>query len=73
MIRVLWQNNYLFLHNDNVMKVGTNAAVFVLFFGMALIEAFQDGNWIKTALWLAIGVVFLLGDNIKPKPKAESD
>jgi hypothetical protein len=55
------------------MKVGTNAAVFVLFFGMALLEAFQEGNWIKAALWLAIGVVFLLGDNIKPKPKAERD
>lgn len=56
-----------------MMKVGTNAAVFVLFFGMALLEAFQEGNWIKSGLWLTIGVVFLLGDNIKPKPKTESD
>lgn len=55
------------------MKVGTNATVFVLFFGMALLEAFQEGNWIKAALWVAIGVVFLLADNIKPKSKAESD
>jgi hypothetical protein len=55
------------------MKVGTNAAVFVLFFGMALMEAFEQGNWITAAVWLAIGVVFLLGDNSKPKPKAESD
>lgn len=55
------------------MKVGTNTAVFILFFGMAWLETFQDGNWTKAALWLAIGVVFLLGDYIKPKPKAERD
>lgn len=55
------------------MKVGTNAAVFFLFFGMALLEAFREGNWIKATLWLAIGVVFLLGDNIKPKTKSERD
>lgn len=61
------------MHNYDVMKVGTNAAVFVLFFGMALLETFREGNWIKAALWLAIGVVFLLGDNIKPKPKTEGD
>ncbi len=59
------------LNNNDVMKVGTNTAVFVLFFGMALLEAFQDGNWIKATLWLVIGIVFLLGDNIRPK--AERD
>lgn len=51
------------------MKVGTNTAVFILFFGMALLETIQEGNWIKAALWLSIGVVFLLGDNLKPKAK----
>lgn len=51
------------------MKAGTNTAVFILFFGMALLETIQERNWIKAALWLAIGVVFLLGDNIKLKAK----
>ncbi len=54
------------------MKVGTNAAVFILFFGMALLETIQERNWIKVALWLAIGVVFLLGDNIKLKANKTS-
>ena len=47
------------------MKLGTNFTVFVLFFGVATLEAFQTRNWIKAAFWLAIGVVFLLADNFK--------
>jgi hypothetical protein len=39
--------------------------IFVLFFGVAMLEAFQTRNWIKAAFWLAIGVVFLLADNLR--------
>jgi len=45
------------------LKLGTNFTVFVLFFGIATLEAFQTRNWIKAAFWLAIGIVFLLADN----------
>ena len=47
--------------------LGTNFAVFVLFFGVATIEAFQTRNWLKAAFWLAIGIVFLLADNLRPQ------
>lgn len=47
------------------MKLGTNFTVFVLFFGVATLEAFQTRNWIKAALWLAIALVFLLADNLR--------
>ena len=47
------------------MKLGTNFAVFLLFFGVAALEAFQTRNWLKAAFWLAIGIVFLLADNMK--------
>lgn len=47
------------------IKLGTNFTVFVLFFGIATLEAFQSRNWIKAALWLAIGFVFLIADNLK--------
>ena len=49
------------------IKLGTNFAVFLLFFGVAVIEAFQSHNWIKAIFWLAIGVVFLVADNFKRK------
>ena len=47
------------------INLGTNFAVFLLFFGVAALEAFQTHNWLKAAFWLAIGVVFLLADNLR--------
>lgn len=61
------------------IKLGANFAVFLLFFGVAAIEAFQTRHWVKAAFWLAIGVVFLLTDNLRrgecgpsPRPAARS-
>ncbi len=39
-----------------------NLAVFIIFFGIALIEALQKGNWIEAALFLALGVISLWAD-----------
>ncbi len=44
------------------IRLGTNFTVFLLFFGVALLEAFQTHNWIKSVFWLAIGIVFLAAD-----------
>jgi hypothetical protein len=46
------------------VKLGTNFTVFVLFFGVATLEAFQTQNWLKAVFWLAIGIVFLVADNL---------
>ena len=47
------------------IKLSSNFAVFLLFFGVAALEAFQTANWAKAAFWIAIGVVFLIADNLK--------
>jgi len=47
------------------IKLSTNFAVFLLFFGVAALEAFQSHNWPKAGFWIAIGVVFLVADNLK--------
>lgn len=44
------------------MKLGTNFTIFLLFFGVAALEAFQTRNWTKAAFWLAISIVFLIAD-----------
>ena len=49
------------------IKLGTNFTVFILFFGVATLEAFQTRNWVKAGFWLDIGLVFLLADNFKKK------
>jgi len=33
-----------------------NLAVFIIFFGIASIEAFQNKNWFEAGLFLALGV-----------------
>ena len=49
------------------IRLRTNFAVFALFFGIATLEAFQTRNWLKAVLWLAIGTVFLVADNLRVK------
>jgi hypothetical protein len=49
------------------IKLGANFTVFLLFFGVAALEALQTRNWVKAAFWLAIGVVFLVADNLKKR------
>lgn len=45
------------------IRLSTNFTVFLLFFGVAALEAFQSANWAKAAFWVAIGIVFLVADN----------
>jgi len=40
----------------------TSIAVFALFFGLALIEALQRGNWLEAAIFLALGALSLWAD-----------
>jgi len=44
------------------LRLGSNFAVFTLFFGLSLLEAFQAGNWLRAAFFLAIAIVFLFAD-----------
>lgn len=39
-----------------------NVTVFVLFFGIALIEALEKQNWLEALLFLGVGVVSLWAD-----------
>ena len=43
-------------------KLGTNFAIFILFFGVAAVQAVQTQNWLMVAFWVAIGLVFLFAD-----------
>ena len=40
----------------------TNFAVFVLFFGLALIEAVRDRDWLKASIFAALGLLSLRVD-----------
>jgi hypothetical protein len=47
---------------------GTNVTIFLLFFGLTLLEALQTRDWVRAILWLAIGFVFLRADGLRRSP-----
>ena len=40
----------------------TNLTVFIIFFGIALIEAIQKGDWLLAPLFLILGIMSLRAD-----------
>lgn len=40
----------------------SNLAVFIIFFGIALIEALRNGDWLLAALFIALGIMSLWAD-----------
>lgn len=47
------------------IRFGPGITIFLLFFGVATLEAFQTRSWLKAGFWFAIGLVFLIADNLK--------
>lgn len=45
---------------DRVSGPGHALVIFVLFFGIALLEALRGGEWMRALFWLGIGVAFWL-------------
>ncbi len=52
------------------IKLGTNFAVFILFFGLALVEAIQSQDWVKASIFLVLGIIFLSADLEKSGDKS---
>lgn len=49
------------------LKFGTNFAIFVLFFALALIEAVQSQSWLKVVIFMLLGVISLWADSKEAK------
>ena len=39
-----------------------NLTIFILFFGIALLDAIRGGHWLRVAFWLAVGALFFIAD-----------
>lgn len=44
------------------IKLGTNFAVFIIFFALALVEAIRNQNWLSAVLFFALGLLSLWAD-----------
>ena len=45
------------------MKLSTlqlSIAIFIIFFGLSLLESIRGGNWLSVAFWILICAVFLI-------------
>ena len=49
-------------------RLGANVTVFLLFFGISLLDALRGGDWLRAALRLALGLVFLRADSLRREP-----
>jgi hypothetical protein len=47
------------------LRLGSNVAVFLLFFGLALLDALRSHDWLRATFWCAIGLVFLNADALR--------
>ncbi len=54
-------------------KFGAGFTVFILFFGIALVEAFRLKYWPEVVFWLFMGVIFLAFDNYRQREKNNED
>jgi len=52
----------------NRITFGPGFAVFVIFFGIALLDAFRSQNLLRVGFWLVIAIAFLFGDNVRKSP-----
>lgn len=48
-------------------RPGAGSAIFILFFGIALMESFENHKWMIAIFWLAMGALFILLDVRKSK------
>ena len=44
------------------LKLGANFAIFVLFFGMATLDALSTQNWLRVAVFAALAALCLWAD-----------
>ena len=41
---------------------GTNMTIFILFFGIAMLDAVRSHAWLRVSFWLGIAAIFLFVD-----------
>ena len=56
-----------------LLRLPASFTVFLIFFGISLLEAFRTRNWINVAFWIGIAIMFLIADGLKPGNKGEKN
>jgi hypothetical protein len=56
-----------------LLRLPASFTVFLIFFGISLLEAFRTRNWINVAFWIGIAIMFLIADGIRAGKKEEKN
>jgi len=56
-----------------LLKIRAGFTVFLLFFGISLLEAVRTRNWLNAAFWIGIAIMFLIADNLKGQKVQEKE
>jgi len=56
-----------------LLKLPASFTVFLIFFGVSLLEAFRTRNWINVAFWIFIAIMFLIADGMKLRRTHKTD
>lgn len=59
---LLFGDQYILIVYMKKYSFGTKSTIFILFFGIALIEAFQKHNWLEATLFVLLGLLFIRAD-----------
>lgn len=51
---------------------GTNMAIFLLFFGIAMLDAIRLHAWLRVTFWLGVAALFLFVDLGRPGTRDNS-
>jgi hypothetical protein len=49
----------------------TNLAIFIVFFGIGLLDAIRGGRLLRILFWLGIGAIFFLADRRQLSKRAD--
>lgn len=47
-----------------------NMTVFLIFFGIAMLDAIRGGYWLRVLFWLGIGAFFFVADRRRSRSSA---
>ena len=50
------------------LRFGPGLTIFVLFFGIALVDAFAAREWLRATFWCVVGLGFAVADSARRRP-----
>jgi uncharacterized membrane protein len=55
----------------NLFRIPVSIVIFLLFFGISVLEAFRTHHWMNVVFWIAIAVMFVAADSSRDENQQE--